>query len=46
MQNSLSSLSFTQDKITNPQETANQFAEYYGALYNLRNDPHTPPNAP
>lgn len=29
-------------KITNPQEITNQFAEYYGALYNLQNEPHAP----
>lgn len=29
-------------KTTDPQEMANLFADYYGALYNLKDDPHTP----
>lgn len=29
-------------KITNPQYIANQFADYYRALYNLSDDPNTP----
>lgn len=30
------------NKITTPQEKPDQFADYYGALHNLKDDPHTP----
>lgn len=31
----------TKHKFINPQDTADAFADYYGSLYNLRDDEHT-----